>query len=334
MDSFLRAWYRGHVGFYLVAPLTLLFYLLSTLRRKLYKAGVLKSTSCSAKVIVVGNISVGGNGKTPVVLALASYYQNKGLDVGILSRGYGGKSPSYPKEVTLATPASEVGDEPKLLKSRANVTVVVDPVRARGAEFLASELGCDIIICDDGMQHYALQRDVEIVVMDERRLGSGLLLPMGPLREGRWRLDTVDAIIHNTSSVFEEISPRTKEFGMVLEGNEFVSVACPERVKSVDSFVGGTLSAIAGIGYPQRFFDTLKSMGLTIKQAIPFVDHHSFEPSDIPSGTVLMTEKDAVKVTDFAHEDCWYLPVTATIAPEFYEHIDNLLAFSANEVKE
>jgi len=334
VDSFVRVWYRGHVVFYLIAPLTLLFYVLSALRRKLYKLGILKSTRCDAKVIVVGNISVGGNGKTPVVLALASYYKNKEIKVGILSRGYGGKSSSYPKEVTLATPASEVGDEPKLLKSRANVTVVVDPVRSRGAEYLASELGCDVIICDDGMQHYALKRDVEIVVMDERRLGSGFLLPMGPLREGRWRLNTVDAIIHNTSSDVEEIATLTKEYSMALEGNSFQSVANPERVKSIDSFLGESLSAIAGIGYPQRFFDTLNSMGLTIKTAIPFADHHNFEPSDIPSGTVLMTEKDAVKITAFAHQDCWYLPVTAKIAPEFYEHIDNLLALTANTVKE
>ena len=194
-------WYFGHPFVWLLSPFALLFYFISAIRRLLFKIGLKKAFKANAPVIVVGNISVGGNGKTPVVLALADYYQKQGIKVGILSRGYGAKSPEYPRLVKGEDDASEVGDEPRLLAIRSQCDVVIDPVRARGAAYLSDELHCDLIICDDGLQHYALHRDVEIVVMDDRKVGSGYLLPMGPLREGQWRLGTVDALVHNSRSM-------------------------------------------------------------------------------------------------------------------------------------
>ena len=315
-------WYNGHALVWLLAPLALLFFFLSGVRRLLFKSGIKKRFKASVPVIVVGNISVGGNGKTPVVLALAEYYKSRGLKVGILSRGYGAKSPQYPRVVTHNDPANEVGDEPRLLAGRSGCIVVIDPVRSRGAAMLQNECGCDLIICDDGLQHYALHRDVELVVMDERLVGSGYLLPMGPLREGQWRLAKVDAIVHNARtlpSFDQSVSP---QFLMSLEPSDFVNVADSDKTATTYEISTQTCKAMAGIGDPQRFFNQLKAMGITLNEERALADHFAFSSSDIPSGRVLMTEKDAVKARAFAHEDCWYLPVTARLSPDFYQLVD------------
>ncbi len=322
-----KRWYAGHPLVWLLSPLAILFWLISTFRRFLFSTGLKKVYRGRAKVIVVGNISVGGNGKTPVVLALAQYYRNKGMQVGILSRGYGGKSSYYPRQVTGNDDASEVGDEPRLLAIRSQVPVVIDPIRSRGADYLSNDLNCDLIICDDGLQHYALARDVEVVVMDERLTGSGFLIPMGPLREGHWRLATVDAIVHNRADNKkpELKAGQTPQYLMKLVAGEVCSVTKPTEQTELTSFTGKNITAMAGIGAPERFFSQLKSMGLNLASTLPFPDHHQFTANDIPSGTVLMTEKDAVKVSDIAHSDCWYLPVSASIDQNFFTQIDNKL---------
>ncbi|MDO6565997.1 tetraacyldisaccharide 4'-kinase [Alteromonas sp. 1_MG-2023] len=327
MSRVVKSWYAGHPLVWLLSPLTVLFWLISTCRRLAFRAGLKKIYRGSAKVIVVGNISVGGNGKTPVVLALAQYYRKKGVSVGILSRGYGGKSSYYPRKVTGNDAANEVGDEPRLLAIRSQVPVVIDPIRSRGADYLSNELHCDLIICDDGLQHYALARDVEVVVMDERLTGSGLLLPMGPLREGHWRLATVDAIVHNRADIKKPAlkAGQTPQYLMHLKAGEMCSVTNPTQQIGIDRVSAKTITAMAGIGAPERFFTQLESMGLTLSTKIPFPDHHQFTVEDIPAGTVLMTEKDAVKVSEFAHNDCWYLPVSASIDPQFFTQIDNKL---------
>jgi tetraacyldisaccharide 4'-kinase len=323
--TFQQKWYNGHPLVWLLSPFALLFFFLSGFRRLLFKVGLKKSYRPNVPVVVVGNISVGGNGKTPVVLALAEYYKKRGVTVGILSRGYGAQSPVYPRIVNVDDNPVEVGDEPRLLAGRSGCTVVIDPVRARGAKYLESHCGCDLIICDDGLQHYALSRDIELVVMDDRRIGSGYLLPMGPLREGGWRLGHVDAVIHNGSSIPDFDQSVAPQFLMSLTAGEFVNVANGEKTTSLASLQSVQCSALAGIGSPQRFFTQLRTMGLQLAETKALPDHHAFSQQDIVSGTVIMTEKDAVKVKAFAHHDCWYLPVTAQISADFYQLIDSKL---------
>ncbi|GFD68474.1 tetraacyldisaccharide 4'-kinase [Alteromonas sp. KUL106] len=319
-------WYSGHGFVWLLAPFALIFYFVSAIRRLLFKVGIKKAFKADVPVIVVGNISVGGNGKTPVVLALASYYQARGIKVGILSRGYGAKSQVYPRLVCGDDNADEVGDEPRLLAIRSQCDVVIDPVRARGAAYLTNELKCELIICDDGLQHYALHRDVEIVVMDDRKLGSGYLLPMGPLREGQWRLETVDALVHNSRSMPTFDSAVSPQFLMTLVPGEFTSVLNRMKTTTLEEIKALPCSAIAGIGAPQRFFNQLKGMGINVSHTYPLNDHHAISSSDIPDGRVLMTEKDAVKAAPFAHHDCWFLPVSAHMAPDFFNLINVKLA--------
>ncbi len=318
-------WYQGHPLQWALFPLMILFWLLSSCRRLLFRMGVKQQTAVTSFVIVVGNISVGGNGKTPVVLALAEYLKSMGLQVGILSRGYGATSPYYPREVAPEDPASEVGDEPRLLRIRAGVPVVIDPVRSRGAKYLSEHLKCDVIICDDGLQHYALKRDMEVVVMDGRQTGNGWLLPMGPLREGRWRLKTVDAIIHNVKTPRDDISQPAAppEFVMQLSPCAFRNVRSPEKTRSSEEF--SHPHALAGIGDPSRFFTQLQDMGIGLASGKGFADHHQFTRGDIPEGEVIMTEKDAVKVQSLVHENCWYLPVDAKLADTFYDLVHERL---------
>ena len=276
---------------------------------------------------MVGNISVGGNGKTPTVIALATHFKQKGRKVGILSRGYGGANKDFPRQVLAGDDPAQVGDEPLLMATRTGLPVVIDPKRGRGAEHLVNELHCDLIICDDGLQHYALARDVEVVVMDERRWGSGHLLPMGPLREGRWRLNNVDAVIHNTSSAEPVNAPGIEvlQVNMHLEAGKAINIKYPQQQVSLTQWPSEPVTALAGIGNPQRFFDQLTSMGLTLSERISFNDHHAFCRQDIPEGKVIMTEKDAVKVTSLAHDDCWFLPVTASLPDELFAHIDAVI---------
>lgn len=327
MSGLVKHWYSKSLLVWLLLPFSLLFGVITSVRRTAYALGIKKVFRPTAKVIVVGNISVGGNGKTPVVLALSRYYQEKGLRVGILSRGYGGKSSYYPRQVTPNDDAAEVGDEPRLLAIRSKVPVVVDPIRSRGAAYLSNDLHCDLIICDDGLQHYALARDAEIIVMDERLVGNGYLMPMGPLREGLWRLKTVDAIVHNrTDNAFPslDIEP-TKQYLMRLQPGRFTSVVHPDISVAKSELMQHSLVAMAGIGSPERFFTQLEKMGLKLEKTVPFPDHHQFHQDEIPASYVIMTEKDAVKVADFAHEHCWYLPVSADIDSDFYTHINNKL---------
>lgn len=323
----MKKWYAGHPLVWLLSPLSIVFWAVSSVRRLAYHYGLKNVYRSKANVIVVGNISVGGNGKTPVVLALAQYYKTKGIRVGILSRGYGGKSASYPRVVSETDDPSEVGDEPSLLASRSGVPVVIDPKRKRGADYLSHALNCELIICDDGLQHYALHRDVEVVVMDERLTGSGWLLPMGPLREGHWRLSTVDAIVHNRAdAVLPTIDAgNTGQYCMTLAAGDIASIGCDQRTLSLEEIKQKPVTAMAGIGSPERFFTQLTSMGVTLKNTLPFPDHYQFVKDDIPSGRVIMTEKDAVKVNKFAHDDCWYLPVSARISADFFDKLNDTL---------
>ena len=317
------AWYSNRKWVWLLLPLTCLFFLLSFLRRFLFKIGVFASSKPNAFVIIVGNISVGGNGKTPTVIAIAEYLANKGYRCGVLSRGYGGSQTKFPHLLVSTDIPSEVGDEPTLMHQRLSCPVVIDPNRARGAKFLLESQQCKVIICDDGLQHYSLQRDFEIVVMDGRGLGNGYLMPMGPLRESSLRLATVNAVVINGKMPSNLVIDNNKVAMMSLEPSSWVNVRSGEIIECLPE---GEPIAIAGIGDPLRFFNTLSSMGIECLQCIGFPDHHAFSKKDIPESMVLMTEKDAVKCRTFAHENCWYLQVNGNISKNLYRLIDDKLA--------
>ncbi|MFC3095472.1 tetraacyldisaccharide 4'-kinase [Alteromonas sediminis] len=303
-------WFDNHPVKWLFFPLTILFGLLTRLRRYLFAIGVMKQRHPGIPVLVVGNISVGGNGKTPVVTQAAQWLVDAGYSPGILSRGYGGHCTTFPHHVKPTDTAAWVGDEPKLMASRLSCPVVIDPIRYRGAQHLKG-LGCNVVVCDDGLQHYALGRDIEWVVMDDRRVGNGALLPMGPLREPVKRLSTVNAIIHNGQNPLVN-----NAYAMTLNPSVIRNVRNNEEVLTIDAFrqqYADGVTALAGIGDPTRFFTTLSNLHIKVTEALPFPDHHAFSAQDLPLGATIMTEKDAVKCTAFAHPDCWYLEVSANL---------------------
>ncbi len=305
-------WFRPSPWRYLLWPLAALFGVVSRLRRRLYQQGLCQAYRSPLPVIVVGNLSVGGNGKTPVVIWLVERLQAAGYRPGVVSRGYGGQAARYPLLLTPTTTTTEAGDEPVLIARRTGCPVAVAPKRAEAVRCLEQQ-GVDVILCDDGLQHYALARDLELVVMDgERRLGNGALLPMGPLREGPERLAAVTAVICNGGT------PQPGELAMTLEP------ALPRRV--LDDSLGldaREVDALAGIGHPPRFFATLRQLGYRLVQAVPFADHQAFDAQvlrdQFGQRPLLMTEKDAVKCRDFALADWWYLPVAAQL-PDALAH--------------
>jgi tetraacyldisaccharide 4'-kinase len=300
----------------LLLPLSALFYLLSSVRRLAFSLGFLKSCQIDKPVIVVGNIGVGGNGKTPVVVHLVELTKKMGLKPGVISRGYGGKAEVYPYLLDESSTSSLAGDEPILIYQRCHVPIVVGADRVANAKMLIDQ-GCNIIISDDGLQHYRLPRDLELVVIDAKRLfGNGLLLPAGPLREGVWRLQQTDLLVYNGIKPSNHTVLSNKSLQMTLAASELIHIKTNEK-KSLHSFLkgGGEVNAIAGIGDPQRFFDTLQKLGFNVVNQHGFIDHKDFTlndfnqfKTDLP---LLMTEKDAVKCQTFAQENWWYLPVNA-----------------------
>lgn len=320
--SLQRAWYSKAKWVWCLAPLTLVFFCISRTRRFLYKHGILSSYKSKLDVIMVGNISVGGNGKTPVVIAIATFLKEAGIECAVLLRGYGGKQKQFPHLLDSSSSPILVGDEPALIAKRLGIPVVIDPKRARGAAFLEQHTNAKVIICDDGLQHYALQRDIELCVMDTRGIGNGFLLPMGPLRESAARLNQLDYIVYNgeapeQQSVLRAVS--TNIALMTLQAKQWVNVKSNQTM-SIEE--GATLFksaeneivALAGIGFPKRFFATLNDLDVYPSKEFEFADHHQFSVSDLPNADyVLMTEKDAVKCADFASENCWYLRVDAAL---------------------
>jgi len=315
-----KVWFNSHPAKWLLVPLLLplsaLFWLLSSLRRLSFKLGLSKSHQLSKPVIVVGNIGVGGNGKTPMVIYLIELSRSMGLTPGVISRGYGGKAPHYPYLVSSNSTAVEAGDEPILIQKRCQVAVAVGSDRIASANMLIKQ-GCDIIISDDGLQHYRLQREVELIIVDGKRLfGNGLLLPAGPLREGQWRLAKSDLVIYN-GEVSTSNNNAFKSIAMALAAKELCNLHTGERIALQDYLKShARVNAIAGIGAPQRFFDTLKKHSFVIENQQSFVDHHSFTLADFiafdDNIPLLMTEKDAVKCRSFCKPNWWYLPVDAT----------------------
>jgi tetraacyldisaccharide 4'-kinase len=317
-----RIWYRQQPGpaAWLLSPLAALFFLLAGLRRLAYRRGWLRRTHLPVPVVVVGNLTVGGTGKTPLVAWIADYCRTAGLRPGIVSRGYGSMASAVPRTVRPDDAPVEVGDEPLLLARRTGVPVVVGSDRVAAARFLVAEYGVNLVIADDGLQHYRLGRDVEVVVVDgERRFGNGLYLPAGPLREGKRRLKSVDFIVCNGCG-------RPGEYWMQLEGGDAAPLGGGERTP-LATFAERPVHAVAGIGNPRRFFAMLRRAGLQVIEH-PFPDHHPFTAADLAFADglpVLMTEKDAVKCAGFGGP-LWYIPVTAHLPEGFgdrlLEHIE------------
>jgi len=319
-------WYRLSFWHIVLLPLAALFGLLAAFRRALYLSGLIKTQRLPLPVIVVGNVTVGGSGKTPLVLWLVEMLKSHGYRPGIISRGYGGSLNALIEVDATLTPG-QVGDEPVLLKQRTNCPLFICSDRGLAARgLLARYPDVNIIVADDGMQHYQLPRDIEIAVIDgERGFGNGFLLPAGPLREPVSRLRSTQAVVVNGRPVAAGIP--TEAVAMRLKGDTLYRLGDPSERKPAAEFTRGAVHAIAGIGNPSRFFTHLRNLGLRLEEHA-FPDHHSFQASDLDlpgNGPILMTEKDAVKCRPFANDRCWVLPVDAELPPVFTEYILTLL---------
>jgi len=306
-----RIWSGKSPLYLLLLPLSWLYGLITCGLRLCYRKGWKKSWRSPVPIIVVGNLTAGGNGKTPVVIWLIELLQQQGLRAGVVSRGYGGKSDSYPLLLDASTKTAEAGDEPVLIYQRTGAPVAVSPVRSDAVKALLANHQLDVIVTDDGLQHYALQRDIEIVVVDGiRRFGNGWWLPAGPMRERASRLNSVDAVITNGGQ------SEQGEIAMQLQPGMAVNLLTGEQR---DATLLPQVVAMAGIGHPPRFFATLKNLQVTTQAEFPFADHqdYQFEQLNALLGaeqTLLMTEKDAVKCRSFAQPNWWYLPVNAQIS--------------------
>ncbi|OCG53691.1 tetraacyldisaccharide 4'-kinase [Gilliamella sp. Choc6-1] len=324
-----KLWYGKNRLFWLLIPFSLLYGLIALVRRFLYRLGILKPWRSPVPIIIIGNLSVGGNGKTPLVVGLIESLKQKGLQVGVVSRGYGGKSDCYPLILNKTTTTEQAGDEPVLIYQRTNVPIAVSPHRSDAVQALLKQYQLDVILTDDGLQHYALSRDIEVVVVDGKRLfGNGWWMPAGPMRERESRLKSVDLIIINGDSV-NNLAQKypNKVYTMQLTPRYAVNLLTQEK-KPLSSLQN--ICAIAGISHPNRFFDMLIKMQMNVIKTIPFADHQQFTLlllNDIANcdQTLLMTEKDAVKCRQFAQANWWYLPVDAVIPVQVIEQICSLL---------
>ena len=325
-----RTWYRKRPVFWLV-PFSLLFKLIVFLRRFAYRIGLCKQVVHPIPIIVVGNITVGGTGKTPCVIALTHYFKKCGFKPGIVSRGYGGELSRTRKvhSVILTDIASDVGDEALLLKQRCQCPVVIARSRNNAVQFILQQSDCDIIISDDGLQHTAMGRTLDIMMVDAARgIGNGYCLPAGPLREPMSRLYKADLLIINQTQATGDLSLMSLStmpvVTMQLQMQAAYALHQPECTKLMMDFQGKTIHAIAGIGYPMRFFEALRAQGLTIIEH-PFSDHHRYQMIDFGGFSdqiILMTEKDAVKCVSLELPNAWVLPVDAVFSDNLYVFLD------------
>ena len=313
-----RIWSGESPLWWLLLPLSWLYGLVSGLIRLSYRCGLRKSWRAPVPVVIVGNLTAGGNGKTPMVIWLVEQLQQRGYRVGVVSRGYGGKSAVYPLVLDAQTTTRQAGDEPVLIYQRTGAPVAISPKRAEAVQALLNQGELDLIITDDGLQHYALQRDFELVVIDGvRRFGNGWWLPAGPMRERVSRLKTVDACVTNGGVA------QPGEIAMKLQAQDAVNIASGERRPAIEL---PHVVAMAGIGHPPRFFATLEKLGVEVEREVAFADHQEYNHGQLAAlasqgQTLLMTEKDAVKCRSFAQPDWWYLPVEAVLPTEQAEQL-------------
>lgn len=302
-DRIEKSWYQDKWWNVWLLPLSGLFFLITYARRWWLQSVFPARKNSDIPVVIIGNINVGGTGKTPLTCRLVELLNHQSIKVGIISRGYGSNAPHYPYALAKGESANIVGDEPKLLRDRLQCPVVIGSDR-NAAIALLLESNVDLILSDDGLQHYKMARDYELIVLDQQRqLGSGWLLPAGPLREGAGRLKQVDQIVYNGGDM--HVTPTA-----------WVNAKTGVR-KALNFFANERVHAVVGIGNPQRFFNTLESLKVECREHI-FVDHHKFQRRDVSisddfSRTVVMTEKDWVKCIEFATESMWYLEVGAVL---------------------
>ncbi len=316
-----RLWYGSRRPLWLLWPLAWLYRYVAERRKRKSLEALTRKPSLAAPVIVVGNITAGGTGKSPLTAWLVDTLRSEGWHPVILTRGYGGRAEHYPLKVTTGMSAEVAGDEPVMLASMTGCAVVVDPNRVRGAEWAIEQQLGDILVCDDGLQHYQLPRELEIAVFDgERGIGNGAPIPVGPMREPVSRLATVDFVIFNGEPKVPLPVAHPNTYVMSLEPWVLRHLGSGET-RALSWLAGKQIRAVAGIGNPSRFFNTLKVLGAEVRGG-SFTDHHQFRQGDLEvnEGEILvMTAKDAVKCQAFAHERCWVLEVAATMPPSFRE---------------
>jgi len=312
-----NSWYSKSGLTTALLPLSWIFCILVQFRRVLYRLRLLRTTKLDVPVIVVGNITVGGTGKTPLVIELANLLKKQGYQPAIISRGYGGKARTWPQQVRWDGDPTMVGDEAILIARRTLCPMAVGPDRVASAQALLQYTDCDVIISDDGLQHYALGRDIEIAVIDGvRRYGNENCLPAGPLREPINRLSKVNFKITNGVA-------RANEYAMTYRAQQLRRADDPAVTLDLSSLKNQTVHAIAGIGNPQRFFDQLKRSDLDIIEHA-FPDHYSFVKEDLDFGEIqpiIITEKDAVKCQRFYLHNVWYQPIKAILDNQFTEQL-------------
>ena len=318
MKSIDSYWYSKNRISSILTPLSWLFCAIVYIRKLFFKLRLISSYRSELPIIVVGNITVGGTGKTPMVIWLAKQLIEAGYKPGIISRGYGGHASHWPQQVRPDSDPYVVGDEPLLIAQRTGCPMAVGPKRVDAAHALKEFTDCDVLISDDGMQHYRLRRDMEICIIDgKRRFGNGLCLPAGPLREKPGRLNSVDFIVTNSAEAEEG------ENSMQLVGGIIKQFPGGSDVESLTEWKGRRVHAVAGIGNPQRFFDALRSQGLDVIEH-GYSDHYHYTQHELEfydSLPVIMTEKDAVKYRRFAGPRHWYYPVDAQLDDGFAAQI-------------
>ncbi len=314
-----RAWYEDAPSGWLLLPLSGLYWLVLYVRDLLRASGVLRTHKAAVPVVIVGNITAGGTGKTPTVLWLVQELRARGFSPGIVSRGYGGSKANSSMRVEPDTDAAVAGDEPVLLAKRGQCPVVVDPDRVRAAQMLVDD-GVDVVVADDGLQHYRLERDYEICVIDGARgLGNRRLLPSGPLRESAQRLESVEQVLVNGELRESECELTTAEQN-AISFELIATEACRlngSLARPIGRFAGTTVHAIAAIGNPRRFFDLLRAQDIQVIEHV-FPDHAVLTRKDLEFGDdfeVFMTEKDAVKLDRHAKDKLWYIPVNLSMDP-------------------
>ncbi|MCG6871653.1 MAG: tetraacyldisaccharide 4'-kinase [Gammaproteobacteria bacterium] len=318
--SLVRQWWSGGPLPWLLWPLSLIYRAVVWLRRQAYATGVRKTVWLPVPVVVVGNLTVGGSGKTPLVIHIVQQLASAGWRPGVVLRGYGGGSAHWPLRVQGDTDPALAGDEAVLLAQRSGCPVVASPDRVAAARALLAE--ADVLVADDGLQHLALGRDLEVVVVDQRGFGNGWLLPAGPLREPASRLEQADLVVSRGHS-------RPGAYSMALVADRLLPLGGGETLPA-DHFRGQPVHAVAGIGWPEHFFATLRELGMQpVEHAFP--DHHAYSSADLRFAEpwpVIMTEKDAVKCKAFATDHSFALRVRAKLEAEFdadfLQHMNDL----------
>jgi tetraacyldisaccharide 4'-kinase len=322
MNHLESSWYSCSPWLLVLTPASLVYCGLSRLRRLLYRAGLLNRHRIPVQVIIVGNLTAGGTGKTPLVTWLVDFLSASGYRPGVIARGYKGRARHWPQPARVDSDPLVVGDEAAFLADRCGCPVVVGPDRVAAARALLQQGECDLIIADDGLQHYALERDIEIVVIDGvRRFGNGFCLPAGPLRESSERLAEVDLVVVNGTG-------GPGEYPMTVRPECAVSLEPGIPPRELAGFRHQSVHAVAGIGNPVRFFASLREAGMRLEEHV-FPDHHAYVAADLDYGDdrpVVMTEKDAVKCRNFGLRNCWYIPVTIEMSAEFGARVLELLA--------